>query len=188
VSLFRRPTDPTEAVLRKLSKRLRWFRPSLAAAPTPSEQLNHLAQHRLCPAIDQGDPAPLAATLAIIEAALVETPDDKLDDALIGLIEVVSNWTSWPETPPAVIEALETSIGPATRERWNRIRRQSTLVAGWLRAGNAPDRTDGGGDYRAVQNPDLRYLLRSSKQYIDDTLAVSTADRLRHELATGQGM
>ncbi len=188
MKIFRRPTDPTEAVLRKLSKRLRWFRPSLADAPTASDQLVHLAQHRLCPAIDQGDPAPLVTAFAIIEEALGETPDDKLDDELIGLIETVSNWVSWPETPPAVIEALETAIGPATRERWNRVRRQSTLVAGWLRAGNAPDRTDGGGDFRAIQNPDLRFLLRSTKQYIDDTLTVNTADRLRHELATGQGM
>jgi hypothetical protein len=187
VSLFRRPTDPTEAVLRKLSKRLRWFRPSLADAPTASDQLVHLAQHRLCPAIDQGDPAPLVTAFAIIEEALAETPADKLDDELVGLIETVSNWVSWPETPSAVIEALETAMGPATLERWNRIRRQSTLVAGWIRAGNAPDRT-GGADYREVQDAVLRFLFRSNTQYIDDTLAVGVADRARHELATGQGM
>lgn len=184
---FSRPTDHTEAVLRRLSKRLRWFRPSLADAPTPSEQLTHLAQHRLCPAIDQGDPAPLLTALAITEEALAQTPDDELDTALIHLIELVSNWTSWPETPPPILEALESSLGPETRNRWNRIRRQSTVVVGWLRAGAAPER-EATADYRTLHDAVLRFLVRSNTQYIDETLAISTADRLRHELATGQGM
>ncbi|GAA1699310.1 hypothetical protein GCM10009745_52320 [Kribbella yunnanensis] len=179
---FSRPTDPTEATLRRLSKRLRWFRPSLADAPSASEQLTHLAQHRLCPAIDAGDPAPLITALAVIEEALTPLADDDLDDALTHLVELISNWTSWPETPPAILDALESSLGPETRDRWNRIRRQATLVAGWL------DTPNPGADHRAVQNADLRFLIRSSHQYLDETVTISTADRLRHELATGQGM
>ncbi|GAB3933683.1 hypothetical protein GCM10029976_041530 [Kribbella albertanoniae] len=184
---FSRPADPTEAVLRRLSKRLRWFRPSLADAPTPSEQLTHLAQHRLCPAIDRGDTAPLITALTITEDALTESPDDELDSALIHLVELISNWVSWPETPPSVLEAIESSMGPETHNRWNRIRRQSTTVAGWLGAGSAPER-EAPADYREVQDAVLRFLVRSNMQYVDETLTISTTDRLRHELATGQGM
>jgi hypothetical protein len=97
VRIFRRPTDPTEDVLRRLSKSLRWFRPSLADAPTPDLQLGHLAQHRLCPAIEQGDAAPVVTALTITEEALAGADLDhergaNLDHVLtLGLVEVVSN-------------------------------------------------------------------------------------------------
>ncbi|WP_405056085.1 hypothetical protein OG474_25485 [Kribbella sp. NBC_01505] len=186
--IFNRPTDPTEAVLRRLAKRLRWFRPSLADAPTPSEQLAHLAQHKLCPAIDKGDPAPLVTAFAIVEEALASAElTEATDGALIDLIEVVSNWTSWPETPPEVVAAIDAAIGPATRERRDRVHRQAAVVTDWLRAGDTADR-EAPATYQAVKNADLRFLVRSNKQYIDETLAVDTADRLRHEMATGQGM
>jgi hypothetical protein len=195
VRIFRRPADPTEAVLRRLSKRLRWFRPSLADAPTPSDQLAHFVQHRLCPAIDRGDTAPVIATLAIVEEALTapgptQALDDTLDHALtVNLIEVLSNWTSWPETPPEVVTAIEAAMGPATRERWHRVHRQAAVVTDWIRDGGDPDRDSGDpAVHRQVENDDLRFLIRSSKQYVDETLAIGIADRLRHELATGQGM
>jgi hypothetical protein len=190
VSIFRRrPVDPAEAVLRRLAKRLRWFRPSLDDAPTPSSQLDHLAQHRLCPAIDQGDAAPVITALAITEEALA-TADQELDQALtLSLVEALSNWCSWPETSPEVVAAIDTAMGPLTRARWNSIRAQGTTVADWIRTGGAPDRTgEAPATYRAVKNPDLRFLTRSTLQYVDETLAVGTADRLRHELATGQGV
>ncbi|TCC47007.1 hypothetical protein E0H73_43435 [Kribbella pittospori] len=87
MSIFRRQADPTEAVLRRLSRTMRWFRPPLADAPTQLAQLAHLAQHRLCPAIDQGDAAPAVTALAIAEEALAAAdldhePGAKLDEAL----------------------------------------------------------------------------------------------------------
>jgi hypothetical protein len=195
VSFFRRPTDPTEAVLRRLSKRLRWFRPSLADAPTPYLQFGHLAQHRLCPAIDQGDAAPVVTAFAIIEEALTgidldHEPNAQLDHSLtLGLVEVVSDWCSWPETPPEVVAAIEAGMGPMTRRRWISVRDQGAAVADWIRNGGAADRTGGTpAAYREIKNADLRYLTRSTRQYIDETLAVGTADRLRFEKATGQGI
>ncbi|MEU4287927.1 hypothetical protein AB0E63_06880 [Kribbella sp. NPDC026596] len=121
MSIFRRPTDPTEEVLRRLSKRLRWFRPALADAPTPYLQLGHLAQHRLCPAIEQGDAAPVVTALAIAEEALAgadldDEPGANLDHALtLNLVEVVSDWCSWPETSPQVVATIEAGMGPMTR-------------------------------------------------------------------------
>ncbi|GAB2673012.1 hypothetical protein [Kribbella swartbergensis] len=195
MSIFRRPADPTEDVLRRLSKSLRWFRPSLADAPTPYLQLGHLAQHRLCPAIDQGDAAPVVTSLAIAEDALAganldHEPGAKLDHALtLGLIEVVSNWCSWPETPPEVVETIEAGIGPMTRARWNAVRDQGTAVADWIRNGGAADRTgETAPAYREIKNADLRFLTRSTRQYVDETIAVGTADRVRFEKSTGQGV
>ncbi|WP_406051622.1 hypothetical protein [Kribbella sp. NBC_00889] len=195
MSIFRRPTDPTEVVLRRLSKSLRWFRPSLADAPTPYSQLGHLAQHRLCPAIEQGDAAPVMTALAITEAALAgadldHVPDANLDEALtLGLVEVVSNWCSWPETPPEVVATIEAGMGPMTCGRWNSVRDQGNTVADWIRNGGAADRTgETPAAYREIENADLRFLTRSDRQYIDETTAVGTADRLRFEMATGQGV
>jgi hypothetical protein len=195
VSIFRRPIDPTEVVLRRLSKSLRWFRPSLADAPTPDLQLGHLAQHRLCPAIDQGDAAPAVTALAITEEALAgadldHEPGAKLDHALtLGLVEVVSNWCSWPETPPEVVATIEAGMGPMTRGRWNSIRDQGNAVADWIRNGGAADRTgETPAVYREVKDPDLRFLTRSTRQYVDETTAVGTADRVRFEMSTGQGV
>ena len=195
MSIFRRPTDPTEDALRRLSRSLRWFRPSLADAPTPYLQLGHLAQHRLCPAIDQGDAAPVVTALAITEKALAganldHEPSAKLDDALtLGLVEVVSDWCSWPETPPEVVAAIEADMGPLTRERWNSVRDQGNAVADWIRNGGAADRTgETPAAYREIKNADLRFLIRSTRQYIDETTAVGTADRLRFEKSTGRGV
>ena len=195
MSIFRRSTDPTEAVLRRLSKSLRWFRPSLADAPTPSLQLEHLAQHRLCPAIEQGDAAPVVTALAIAEEALAGAKLDhessaKLDHALtLGLVEVVSNWCSWPETPVEVVAAIEAGMGPMTRGRWNSVREQGNTVADWIRHGGAADRTgETPAAYREIENTDLRFLTRSTRQYIDETMAVGTADRVRFEMSTGQGV
>jgi len=195
VSIFRRPTDPTEVVLRRLSKSLRWFRPSLADAPTPFLQLGHLAQHRLCPAIEQGDAAPVVTALAITEEALAgadldHEPSAKLDHALtLGLVEVVSNWCSWPETPPEVVATIEAGLGPMTRGRWNSVRDQGNAVADWIRNGGAADRTGATpAAYREIKNADLRFLTRSDRQYIDETTAVGTADRVGFEKSTGQGV
>ena len=193
--IFRRPTDPTEQVLRRLSKGLRWFRPSLADAPTPYLQLGHLAQHRLCPAIDQGDAAPVVTALAIAEESLAGADLDdelgaELDRALtLSLVEVVSNWCSWPETPPQVVATIEGGMGPITRERWNSVRDQGAAGADWIRNGGAADRTGGTpAAYREITNADLRFLIRSDRQYIDETMAVGTADRVRFEKSTGQGV
>ena len=195
MSIFRRATDPTEAVLRRLSKRLRWFRPSLADAPTPYLQLGHLAQHRLCPAIDKGDAAPVVTALAITEVALAgadldHEPSANLDRALtLGLVEVVSNWCSWPETPPDVVATIDAGMGPMTRGRWNSVRGQGAAVADWIRNGGAADRTgETPAAYREIKNGDLRFLTRSDRQYIDETMAVGTADRLKFEKSTGQGV
>jgi hypothetical protein len=195
VSIFRRPTDPTEVVLRRLSKSLRWFRPSLTDAPTPYLQLGHLAQHRLCPAIERGDAAPVVTSLAIAEDALAgadldDEPGAELDHALtLGLVEVVSNWCSWPETPPDAVATIEAGMGPMTRGRWNSVRDQGAAVADWIRNGGAADRTgDTPAAYREIQNADLRFLTRSTRQYIDETMAVGTADRVRFEKSTGQGV
>jgi hypothetical protein len=195
VRIFRRPTDSTEDVLRRLSKSLRWFRPSLADAPTPYAQLGHLAQHRLCPAIEQGDAAPVVTALAIAEEALAganldHEPSTELDRALtLGLVEVVSDWCSWPETPPEVVAAIEAAMGPMTRARWNSVRDQGAAVAEWIRNGGAADRTGATpAAYRAVKDADLRFITRSTRQYIDETMAVGTADRLRFEKSTGQGV
>jgi hypothetical protein len=195
VRIFRRPTDPTEDVLRRLSKSLRWFRPSLADAPTPYAQLGHLAQHRLCPAIEQGDAAPVVTALTIAEVALAganldHEPSAELDRALtLGLVEVVSDWCSWPETPPEVVAAIEAGMGPMTRARWNSVRDQGAAVADWIRNGGAADRTGATpAVYRAVKDADLRFITRSTRQYIDETMAVGTADRLGFEMSTGQGV
>jgi hypothetical protein len=195
VSIFRRRTDPTEVVLRRLSKSLRWFRPSLADAPTPYLQLGHLAQHRLCPAIDSGDAAPVVTSLAVAEEALAAADlgheaDAKLDQALtLGLVEVVSDWCSWPETPPDVLATVEASMGPMTRARWNAVRDQSAAVAAWIRDGGARDHTgEAPATYREIENAELRFLIRSTRQYIDETMTVGTADRLRFEKSTGQGI
>jgi hypothetical protein len=195
VSIFRRPSDPTEQVLRRLSKTLRWFRPPLADAPTPDAQLGHLAQHRLCPAIDRGDAAPVVTALAITEEALAgadldHEPIAKLDHALtLGLVEAVCNWCSWPETPPEVVAAIEAGMGPMTRRRWKAVRDQGNTVADWIRNGGAAERTGKTpAVYRGIEDADLRFLTRSTRQYIDETMAVGTADRLRFEMATGQGM
>ena len=195
MSIFRRRVDPTEAVVRRLSKTLRWFRPSLADAPTQHAQLAHLAQHRLCPAIEQGDAAPAVTALTIAEEALTGAdldhgPGAELDHALtLGLVEVLSNWCSWPETPPAVVAAIEAAMGPMTRDRWNSIRDQGTTVADWIRNGATATRTGTTpAEYRQVQDADLRFMTRSTLQYIDETRVVSTADRLRFEMATGQGV
>ncbi|WP_410785236.1 hypothetical protein [Kribbella sp. C-35] len=195
MSIFRRPIDPTEAVLRRLSKSLRWFRPSLADAPTPDLQLGHLAQHRLCPAIEQGDAAPVLTSLAIAEEALAAADLDhqlgaNLDHALtLGLVEVISDWCSWPETPPEVVATIEAAMGPMTRERWNAVRDQGAAVADWIRHGGAVDRTgETPAAYREIQNADLRFLTRSTRQYIDETMTVGTADRVRFEGFTGQGV
>lgn len=192
MSFFRRrPTDPAEVVLRRLSRSLRWFRPSLDDAPTPALQLDHLAQQRLCPAIDQGDSGPVVTALGIAEEALASADlDRELDHALtLSLIEAVSNWCSWPEAPPQVVATIEAAMGPMTRTRWDSIRTQGTVVADWVRTGGAPERRgEPPTTYRKVQNAELRFLTRSNLQYIDETTAVSTADRLSHELATGQGV
>jgi hypothetical protein len=195
VRIFRRRVDPTEVVLRRLSKSLRWFRPSLADAPTPSEQLGHLAQHRLCPAIDRGDAAPVVTSLAIAEEALAgaeldREPGAELDRLLtLSLIEVVSDWCSWPETPTEVVAAIEAGMGPMTRARWNSVREQGTAVADWIRDGGAVERTgQTPAVYREIEDADLRFLVRSTRQYVDETMAVGTADRLRFEKATGRGV
>ncbi|GAA1549070.1 hypothetical protein GCM10009741_61290 [Kribbella lupini] len=174
-----------------MSRSLRWFRPSLDEASTPTQQLEHLAQHRLCPAIDQGDAAPVVTALRIAEEALASADlDGELDQALtLSLIETVSNWCSWPEAPPEAVATIEAAMGPLTRARWDSVRNQGTLVADWIRAGGAPDRLgELPATYRKVENADLRFLTRSNLQYVDETMAVGTPDRLRHELATGQGM
>ena len=172
MSIFRRPTDPT-----------------------PFLQLGHLAQRRLCPAIERGDAAPVATALAITEGALASAdldhePSVKLDHALtLGLIEVVSNWCSWPETPPEVVAAIEAGMGPMTRGRWNSVRDQGNAVADWIRNGGAADRTGATpAEYREIKNADLLFLTRSDRQYIDETTAVGTADRVWFEKATGQGV
>jgi hypothetical protein len=188
VSLFRRRTDPTEVVLRRLSKRLQWFRPSLTDAPTPFLQLGHLARHRLCPSIERGDSALVVTSLAIAEDALAgadldDEPGADLDRALtLGLVEVLSNWCSWPETPRDAVATIEAGMGPMTRERWNSVRDQGVAAADWIRNGGAADRTgETPATYREITNDDLRFLTRSTRQYIDETMAVGTADRLRFE-------
>jgi hypothetical protein len=189
--IFRRSVDPTEDVLRRLSRQLRWFRPSVDDAPTPNQQLEHLARHRLCPAIEQGDPAPVMTALAITEEALARTDlDDALRDALtLGLVEVLSDWCSWPETPPEVVATIEAGMGPLTRARWNSIREQGAAVAAWIRGGGAPERTEVTvAECREIENAELRFLVRSSRQYVDETMTVGTADRVRFEMATGQGV
>jgi hypothetical protein len=158
-------------------------------------QLGHLAQHRLCPAIDQGDAAPTVTALALAEEALAgadlgQEPGARLDHALtIGLVEVLSDWCSWPETPAAAVTAIEAGMGTMTRERWHSVRRQGAAVAAWIRDGGTADRTGKTPDeYRAIENPELWFMTRSDRQYIDETLAVGTADRVRFEKATGQGV
>jgi len=62
-------------------------------------------------------------------------------------------------------------------------------VADWIRNGGAADRTGGTpAAYREITNADLRFLIRSDRQYIDETMAVGTADRVRFEKSTGQGV
>ncbi|WP_432941016.1 hypothetical protein ACQPXM_32750 [Kribbella sp. CA-253562] len=191
MSLFRRPADPTELVLRRLSRKLRWFRPTLADAPTTEAQFRHLAEHRLCPAIDQGDATPVLTAFAITEEALAAADlHPNLDQALtLTLIEAVSNWCSWPETPSQVVTTIEASMGPLTRARWNAVRNQAATVADWLRAEAPSDRTDDlQAPHREVTDPELRFLTRSTRQYLDETTSVGVGDRLRFELATGQGV
>ena len=137
----------------------------------------------------------MVTALAITEEALAgadldHEPGAKLDHALtLGLVEVVSNWCSWPETPPEVIAAIEAGMGPMTRGRWNSVRDQGNAVADWIRNGGAADRTgETPAAYREIKNADLRFLTRSTRQYIDETMAVGTADRVRFERSTGQGV
>ncbi|NUR98764.1 MAG: hypothetical protein HOV67_26350 [Kribbellaceae bacterium] len=185
MKIFRRSSDPVEDVLRRLSKRLRWFRPSLDDAPTPLEQLGHLAQHRLCPAIDQGDAAPAVTALAIAEDAMSAAQADEV--LTLGLVEVLSDWCSWPETPPEVVATIEDRMDPLTRARWNSIRAQGSAAAAWIRSevasASQPPVT-----YQEIENPDLRFLVRSTYQYIDETMTVGTAARLRFEKSTGRGV
>ncbi|MEV0789345.1 hypothetical protein [Kribbella sp. NPDC050459] len=62
-------------------------------------------------------------------------------------------------------------------------------MADWIRGGGAADRTaELPARYREIENADLRFLTRSTRQYVDETLAVGTADRLRFEKATGRGV
>ncbi|WP_132194436.1 MULTISPECIES: hypothetical protein [Kribbella] len=133
--------------------------------------------------------------LAITEEALAganldHEPSAKLDHALtLGLVEVVSNWCSWPETPPAVVATIEAGMGPMTRGRWNSVRDQGNAVADWIRNGGAADRTgETPAAYREIMNADLRFLTRSDRQYVDETMAVGTADRVWFEKSTGQGV
>jgi hypothetical protein len=133
--------------------------------------------------------------LAITEEALAgadldHEPGTKLDHALtLGLVEVLSNWCSWPETPSEVVTAIDAGMGPLTRARWNSVRDQGNVVADWIRNGGASDRTgETPARYREIENPDLRYLTRSTRQYIDETMAVGLADRVKFEMFTGKGM
>lgn len=136
----------------------------------------------------------MATALAIAEealagAALDREPGGELDRLLtLGLIEVVSDWSSWPETPAQVVATIEAGMGPMTRARWNSVREQGVAVADWIRTYDAADRTGEPAAYREITNADLRFLVRSTRQYIDETMAVGTADRLRFEKATGQGV
>jgi hypothetical protein len=133
----------------------------------------------------------VVTAFAITEEALAAADlHPNLDQALtLTLIEAVSNWCSWPETPSQVITTIEASMGPLTRDRWNAVRNQAATVADWISAGGAPDRTGHlPSTYREIQDPELRFLTRSTGQYIDDTMILSVADRLRFELATGQGV
>lgn len=129
--------------------------------------------------------------LAITEEALaVAELDEELDHALtLNLLESVSNWCSWPETPPEVVAAIEAHMGPMSRLRWNSIRDQGLSVAEWIRDGGAPDRTgETPARYRQVEDADLRFLIRSNTQYVDETMAVGVADRVLFEKATGRGV
>jgi hypothetical protein len=137
----------------------------------------------------------VVTALAIAEEALAganldHEPSAELDRALtLGLVEVVSDWCSWPETPPEVVAAIEAGMGPMTRRRWNSVRDQGAAVADWIRNGGAADRTGATpAVYRAVKDADLRFITRSTRQYIDETMAVGTADRLGFEMSTGQGV
>jgi len=137
----------------------------------------------------------VVTALAIAEESLAGADLDdelgaELDRALtLSLVEVVSNWCSWPETPPQVVATIEGGMGPITRERWNSVRDQGAAVADWIRNGGAADRTGGTpAAYREITNADLRFLIRSDRQYIDETMAVGTADRVRFEKSTGQGV
>jgi hypothetical protein len=88
-----------------------------------------------------------------------------------------------------VVPAIEAGMGPMTRGRWNSVRDQGNTVADWIRNGGAADRTgETPARYRKIENADLRFLTRSTRQYVDETLAVGTADRLKFEKATGQGI
>ncbi|TCC47386.1 hypothetical protein E0H73_43430 [Kribbella pittospori] len=76
-----------------------------------------------------------------------------------------------------------------TRERWISVRNQGTTVADWIPTEAPPNRaTTTPAEYRAIQNADLRFLTRSSRQYINETQSISTADRLHFEKSTGQGV
>lgn len=80
---------------------------------------------------------------------------------------------------------------PMTRGRWNSVRDQGNAVADWIRNGGAADRAGTGitpTAYREIENADLRFLTRSTTQYVDETTAVGTADRVRFEMSTGQGV
>ena len=128
-------------------------------------------------------------SFAIVEEALAaDELSAELDEALtLGLIEVVSDWCSWPETPPEVVATVEAGMGPLTRARWNSIRSQAAAVADWIRdTGERSGETPA--TYREVENPDLRFMIRSSRQYIDETTTVGTADRVRFEQSTGRGV
>ncbi|WP_427889348.1 hypothetical protein ACQHIV_38955 [Kribbella sp. GL6] len=128
-------------------------------------------------------------SLTIAEEALAgDEPNAALDQALtLGLIEVLSDWCSWPETPGEVVAAIEDRMGPMTRARWTSARAQGTAVASWIR-GEGASTGETPATYREIENPDLRFLIRSTHQYIDETMTVGIAARLRFEKATGQGV
>ena len=137
----------------------------------------------------------MVTALAIAEEALAgadldDEPGANLDHALtLNLVEVVSDWCSWPETSPQVVATIEAGMGPMTRGRWNSVRDQGAAVADWIRDGGAADRTGATpAAYREIENADLRFLIRSTTQYIDETTAVGIADRVKFEMATGQGV
>ncbi len=88
-----------------------------------------------------------------------------------------------------MVATIDAGMGPMTRRRWDSVRSQGAAVAAWIRNGGSADRTGATPEaYRAIENADLRFITRSDRQYIDQTLAVGTADRLRFEKATGQGV
>ncbi len=212
MNIFRRsPVDPTEAALRHLSKALRWARPALVDAPEPVDQLGHLAR-RLCEGIDRDQPAETVAALRLIEELLASETRPATTDAPAGpgapaaagatfdpehsseldqrltlsLIEDLSNWCSWPETPQQAVAAVEGSLGPLVGARWAWIRRQAIEVDRWLdEAGTRSERGAKPAEIRKVSNADLRFRMRSNYHYLDDTKAVGLADRLRFEKSGG---
>ena len=191
MNIFRRaPVDPSEDALRRLSRTVRWTRPTVDEAPEPQDQLSYLAR-RLCEAIDRGQPAGAVAALGVIEEVFAAqgggdfAPDraNSVDQLLtLGVIEVLSDWSSWPEAPRPAVATVEGALGPLSRQRWNWVRAQADDVARWLEAAGPPGEKALTPDrLRSVSNDDLRYLLRSSHHYVDGTRTVGTADRLLFE-------